>query len=724
MSKAKEIQSIIAKRQPLAQQLSEIETSLRALYSSVQTLEQERDKQLKYWSGDSATESKLQSLNFVSCEQNILTALHSLHRLQGRFSRSTLNIGVIGRMGQGKSTLLQSLSGLKNDVIPALQGKACTAARSTIFHEDGNLTTAEIQFHDKDSFLKEVIVPYYEKLELTPIPSSFEAFANGTIPSLPNKADQTQINIYNRLKDDYHNHAKKYQEYLGKGYLTIKDRAEISQYVAQNYDGDYQQLTNHQCLAVKQVKIYCPFPFPEVGSIALVDVPGLGDFRLGDESLVIEALGQEVDFILFIRKPSKDRANFEQNDTQLYHLANQALNDLPSRSLFVLNADRNGENKQSCHSLKRDIDSGDIKMPVLSCVIADCSSPEEANNLVLQAVLDNLRSNVTELDRNYTQGEIEALQASLGKLKEQLELARDALPKIDENESSDRYDDLVDQFWKTITNQLTYFQNELIGNRDLPDKNLQTQIETVLADCRQNLKMPTVQEIEERRNEFQSYTTAYNEYLKELRTSLSLKFLDIDEGLKKTIERVKAEVADVLVEKCSLGGLAEARGADFLTEVARQIAAEYSELKKGFEILAGFNLSYRGLIQHRIRLQLDRLTPDKTAKLKAEPNSQDVLEQLQELYEETLYKCEEALNGFLSEPSQASFAIVEEFSDRVLRAKSAKKEWNKFLKRKKTQIWNEFETLKIQENAIREWSTVIESASERIDDLESSFTNL
>lgn len=146
-------------------------------------------------------------------------------------------------------------------------------------------------------------------------------------------------------------------------------------------------------MAVKHVKISCPFPLDEIGAIALVDVPGLGDFRLGDESLVIEALGQEVDFILFIRKPSKDRANFEQNDTQLYDLANKALNDLPSRSIFVLNSDRNGENQASCRSLKRDIDSGTVEMPVLDCVIADCSSPDEANTQVLQTVLDNLRSN-------------------------------------------------------------------------------------------------------------------------------------------------------------------------------------------------------------------------------------------------------------------------------------------------------------------------------------------
>ena len=65
----------------------------------------------------------------------------------------------------------------------------------------------------------------------------------------------------------------------------------------------------------------------------------------------------------------------------------------------MLNVDSNGENKGNCDSLKRDIDLGKVEMPVLDWVIADCSSPDEANSKVLQAVLNNLRSNVTELDR-------------------------------------------------------------------------------------------------------------------------------------------------------------------------------------------------------------------------------------------------------------------------------------------------------------------------------------
>jgi hypothetical protein len=406
-------------------------------------------------------------------------------------------------------------------------------------------------------------------------------------------------------------------------------------------------------------------------------------------------------------------------------LANKALNDLPSRSIFVLNVDRNGENHVSCRSLKQDIDSEKVKMPVLDCVIADCSSPGDANNKVLQAVLDNLRSNVTELDRNYTQQKIADLQSSLTELNRQLQLAQATLPNIDQNEIGDQYDDLFDEFWNTITDEMTALQKELIKTRENPDENLKNQIETVLQDCRQNVEMPKIEEVEKRRNRLDSYASTYSEYLIEMRTSLSLKFLDMDKGLKKTIEGTKAKVADVLVEKCDLGGLAKVRGADFLVEVASQIPSEYTELKKGFEILSEFNLSYRGLIQHRIRLQLDPLTPDKTAELKTEgANAQNILDHLNELYQETLYNCENALNGFLSEPSQASFAIVEEFADRVLRAKSAEKEWKRFLRRKRGQIWEDFENLQKQIDASREWSRLLDSVSSHIDDLEGSLKNL
>ncbi|KPQ39916.1 MAG: Dynamin family [Phormidium sp. OSCR] len=623
-------------------------------------------------------------------------------------------------MGQGKSTLLQSLTGLTNQVIPAFPGKACTAARSKICHQDGRSTEARIEFHSYDSFLNEVILPYYDKLGLEPKPSSFEVFASSALPDLPSEDNHTHTNIYNRLKNDYHRHTDQYREYLGRDPLRVQDESQISSYVAQTYEDN--QLVNYQCLAVKSVEIYCSFPVDEIGAIALIDVPGLGDFRLGDESLVIEALGQEVDFILFMYKPSKDRANFEQRDTQLYNLASQALNNLSRRSIFVLNADSNGENQEGCRSLKQDLDSNAVRMPVLESVIADCSSPEEANTHVLETVLNQLRTNITELDQTYAQEKITSLDSSLQALKSDLEAAQSILPKISHNTIIKQYFRKFDEFWNVITNELEKLMGELIENRDTPDENLRNQIEQVLTKCRDDVKFPSLDEIEELRRNKGAYRDTYTAYLQDLRTSLSLKFLEMDEGLKKTIEGAKEKVANVLIDKCELGGLTDARGCEFIAEVAQDMPKEYSELKTSFQILSEFTLSYRGLIQHRIRRQLDELNPDNAYELTKGDEAKKIAENLESSYREAVYNCEESLKDFFVEPSQASFAIVEEFCDRILRAKNAEDQWREFLLDNKEKIWtSEFGKLQEQVDSVQIWVNNLKTINTEIENLTKAY---
>ena len=80
-------------------------------------------------------------------------------------------------MRQGKSTFLQSLSGLTDDEIPACKGGACTAVRSKIYHHDGE-TRATVTLHSEDSFLKEVIAPYYKDLNLSDRLSKHEKISN------------------------------------------------------------------------------------------------------------------------------------------------------------------------------------------------------------------------------------------------------------------------------------------------------------------------------------------------------------------------------------------------------------------------------------------------------------------------------------------------------------------------------------------------------------------
>lgn len=123
-----------------------------------------------------------------------------------------------------------------------------------------------------------------------------------------------------------------------------------------------------------------------------------------------------------------------------------------------------------------------------------------------------------------------------------------------------------------------------------------------------------------------------------------------------------------------------------------------------------FDLSYSGLIQHRIRQYLYNLTPDTNTRplsrrvpfpgeqescfeQEVQELKQEIQANLQELHEETVKSCEEALNKLLCEPSQIAYSMVEEFVDRLLRAEDVQEEWRKFLKKERLEIWLEFKQI-------------------------------
>ncbi|CAD5941635.1 hypothetical protein NIVACYA_02409 [Planktothrix agardhii] len=118
MDRTAKINQIIDKRKPLSQKITQVETNLRNLTDELYQLEEHRH-QLLSKIDDSATQEKLRNPDFSQFQHDISENLGALSKLRERFSRDTLNIGVVGRMRQGKSRLLQTLSGLTNDEIPS-----------------------------------------------------------------------------------------------------------------------------------------------------------------------------------------------------------------------------------------------------------------------------------------------------------------------------------------------------------------------------------------------------------------------------------------------------------------------------------------------------------------------------------------------------------------------------------------------------------------------------
>ena len=122
--RTKQIQAIVAQRLPLREKIASVEQNLRSeampsglsLAHSLDTLSQNRDRLVSQV--EDLESQKLQQLNFQQLQTQIQSQLAGLDLLKNRFNRDTINIGVIGRAGQGKSRLLQSLTGLSSNEIP------------------------------------------------------------------------------------------------------------------------------------------------------------------------------------------------------------------------------------------------------------------------------------------------------------------------------------------------------------------------------------------------------------------------------------------------------------------------------------------------------------------------------------------------------------------------------------------------------------------------------
>jgi hypothetical protein len=522
---------------------------------------------------------------------------------------------------------------------------------------------------------------------------------------------------YEHLKR-YHIHFNQYHHLLKITSHQQISRQNIREYVAQDNAEGQQVFFNY--LAVKEVKITCSFPNTDVSQIALVDMPGLGDTGIGDAERMIEILGQDVDFVLFVKLPKSLGDFWADVDVQLYGLAAKSLVDLPINlwSFMILNrtsaTSPNGDNLRNCQSLAETMAGKYIN--VAQTIIADCSNPEEVNHQILDQVLDYLSHQIKTLDQQYALACQKRLSVLQNNINTELQTALTTLKtSVNQDNISKIFLPRFDQFWQDITNELEKLVDDLRKNRDEVDIDFKEQVEAAIMICKQDHGIPTIKEIEIRNRQEKGYGIVYEKYLNEVRANLSKHFLSLDDGLKRSLNRVKSQVADTLInlENGGLGGLTDARGVEFIQALADIIPESEAQLKAGFQLLADFELSYRGFVQHRIRQHLDGLTPNEpaTKKLGETPNAEKVLNCLKTAHAEAVYKCDNALAELFCEPSQAAFAIVEEFLDRILRAAGVKNEWYYFVELHQQKIWPlEFKEFSDRTRLKTQWSQILEQA--------------
>ncbi|MEO1373519.1 MAG: dynamin family protein [Cyanobacteria bacterium J06635_10] len=729
-SRAEQVANIVERRSRyLPKKIATVEEKLQTRASALYNLQNQREALLQENTNSQVLEH-LKKIDFGDIQERISSELIVLSKLRSRFSRNTLNIGVMGLMGQGKSTLLKSLSGLSDREIPAYEGAACTAVRSVVYNQEGSVEVKVI-LHSEKTFLEEVILPYYKSLELKPEPHNLDEFAQASLPeTMP--AGATNEAVYQHLQSDYFQNLEQYRHLIVPGteplekIITVE---EVPEYVRQERNTQGKLLT-FKHLAVREVNIFCPFENPDVGKIALVDIPGLGDSKLGDETVMLETLGKSVDVVLFITRPDPQRYQWRKIDTDLYDIAAQELNNLAGRAFMVINHSQRTQNMDACKALQ-----DTLKMQVVSCEIADCSNPDDANQ-VFNRILNYLAEHILEIDEEYARQSQERLQ----KIQQDIDLIIQSARKVFRGTDSDlsriiddTYDDLFgtdqDGWWREITIAFQNLRREFAERCKLPSHSFQSSIEKVYENCQENAGILTADNPEEEINkqiQASNPMKAYGDYRDLLRTLLSDHFSNLDQGLKESIIEVKSRIAEILITSGKLGVLLNSlEGSEFIRNFRELLEQEHSDLKRlqqGFQIIDSFELSYSGLIepqiyQHLVELSNIQLSnnesQDVTLKVGPDTNADLIFNALQIDYDRTAARIKAALEELLYQPSIAAYARIEKFIDNIIYHKESQKDWKKFLRRVRAKVWaEEIGKLEQEQQGQEEWLNNIKQLEE------------
>jgi hypothetical protein len=636
----------------------------------------------------------------------------TLERTLTRLRRPILNIGMVGRARQGKSKFLQTLTGLTTQEIPDGREGFCTGVPSVIQHVAAGETYADVFFHSPASFISEVIGPYYLQLDLGPAPATPEEFGARELPKLPPDASTDQESRYRHLRA-YHDAFGEYKGLIGATSPRRIAAAAIRGYVAQDDEAGNRQYQAFR--AVRHVHIATRFPRADLSGVGVIDLPGLGDTNLGDSRVLLAALQDDVDMVLFLRRPNPEGDAIHDHDIALYGTARSALPEIPMerRSFLILNHRRSvdQDNYAGCVAFRDQVADSPIR--VVAAMIADCSSTDEVDR-AFGPVVDYLLANIGDLDRLL----VDERARRINEIRQEATLlARDAARLVALAQPASKWFPVFQRLFAMAYQDLSVGIEELVitykAERDQPDSNLEAAVRAALEHAEADDGIPPAESIRKSFALRGGHHEAYLHLLEETRAHLSRHFLGLDTALRETLQQMWRQVAEVLRDTGQLAPLGGQSGVEFLRLLAERVDAAApsgdGQVRYALNTLIDFDLSYRGFIQHRVRPSLDNVYGDtpmipfpRDGQL---PDEKEVRAMLQVTYQEALSGCQDALMKLLPEPNRAVFAIVEEFRDRVLRARDVDKEWEAIYQDLRADIWaGQFEALAEKAMHLRTWN--------------------
>ena len=659
--------------------------------------------------------------------QGVADAVRLLRVLESRFSRTTINIGVSGQARVGKSTLLQSISGLDDGQIPTGKGLPVTAVRSRIFHSRSR-QRATLRLHTFDTFVADVIAPHHAQLDLPGLPTTAGEFARWEYPApgAPGgRADPpSYATLLKRLRDMQAS-LPTYQPDLVGGEREI-GLDELRPYVAYPTNDELggPGPVDRRYLAVRDLRIECAFPHAKVEQLSVVDLPGLGEVAVGAEAHHIDGLQNEVDVVLLVKRAMGDEAYWGEADARTLDLLDIARGFVAKRDFVFLVLNQGGIEPDLQRTLRDDVHR-EINMAepdrFFQVLETDAADDTDVFARVLGPVLRHLTERMPAMDAEVLAGtraetlaaadRIELLAADLGRILGTVRASTGSAAEDLQTRAKRLRQDLAAGLQELVA-RLHEQAREASEDPEFVEA-----VERVYAANREwitgglGVGEQLWRDEGLRRIRVDGFSAGYTgDELNRIRVEISGSFEQIDGFFAERMDQLWNAVAEVL--NGALGDLlagsrasgaepSRASGAAALRELADLLdraSPPCPRLRRAVQALLGIRLDYRSQLHPRVRSELDGLTlevvdPQSGALTQqlTVPKSEAGVEQLYRFVvrtaEQAAYLTKKALLREAVTPALVLHAAAEQFEDTVIRSGDSEVEFRRLADSYKNEIW-------------------------------------
>lgn len=683
---------------------------------------------------------KINAISTETFNTKAKVLLEKYDYLKMRFSRSAINIAVVGGARQGKSQTLQSISGLDDYVIPALLAGDCTGATSIVKNDSNAQLSAKIKFRTEHEMLN--IVQDYLNVILGD--KAIKLSGISQISQLDIKEIREKMEIGSPHAEELKHLEKyvlKFDEWRGlieQGEKTTYDKYEIATYVAQHNgkeDDDPGRVNYYKYLAVKAVEITCKFPVSDAGQIVLIDTIGVGDTKLGIDDAMLQAVGKESDAAIIVKRPESGSGGLVKSDVNTYKMLFDSFKDKQmGKWLFWLineveNHPKYGTNSDRCRSVYEQIKANNWSLADYQ--IINVKNEEKVQNDFLIPMLSKITENLDDIDEAFL-NEANALGIKL--FDEYDKLCRNIEKVLNSGiqNSANGYIFIRDAFDKIYKNKLlgalVKYDREWTIKRNEPCEILTEQAKNILENI--NDYVPSEAAIQEIFDEYGGIapTAVWEMELDKIRTNLTEAFIAIDTSLEDLVANFKNDITAILLDddKGRLKYVRKPNEGQPIYEWLKAFSDEilnsenYSQIKLAFEFLYNFNVSVRGFLMHKVRAQLDIIRPlnpeASSVVLTADKNGNyagDIYFYLTVKLEQVRENLNNVLKNFFKDPNEAFFAVIDEFFDRLAKSQGVEKQWYSLYSNYANRIWAK--ELAAQASigvAFDDWTSTVEKLSE------------